>query len=117
MRTIPEVVENIKNILNDAERTQDGECLVDIDDLVNEILTINSKNERKCEECAGCTNWLCDCANTRDIAIDEFAEALTNKLVLKYGNATPTEQYVALQVTDWIKEIAEQLKNNDLTEG
>lgn len=47
MRTIPEVVENIKNILNDAERTQDGECLVEIDDLVNEILVINSSQTEK----------------------------------------------------------------------
>lgn len=42
MRAIPEVVEDIKNILNDAERTQDGECLVYIDELANEILVINS---------------------------------------------------------------------------
>lgn len=49
MRTIPEVVENIKNILNNAERTQDGECLVEIDDLVNEILVINSSNKNNCE--------------------------------------------------------------------
>lgn len=43
-------------------------------------------------------------------AIDEFAEALKNKLVLRYGHATPTEQYVAIQATDWCDEIAEQLK-------
>ena len=64
MRTIPEVVEDIKNILNDAERTQDGECLVDIDDLVNEILVINSNIRYKAIEeamekaakaiCVGC---------------------------------------------------------------
>jgi len=46
MRTIPEVSEEIKKILNDVERTQecDGETLVAIDELVNEILTINSLN-------------------------------------------------------------------------
>ena len=43
-------------------------------------------------------------------AIDEFAEWLKNKLVLRYGSATPTEQYVAMQVTDWCNEIAEQSK-------
>ena len=43
MRTIPEVIEDIKNILNEIERTEEcaGETLVDIDELVNEILTIN----------------------------------------------------------------------------
>lgn len=43
-------------------------------------------------------------------AIDEFAEQLGNLLVLRYGNATPTEQYVAMQVTDWCGKIAEQMK-------
>ena len=42
--------------------------------------------------------------------IDEFAEQLKNKLVLRYGSATPTEQYVAMQVTEWCNEIAEQMK-------
>ncbi len=43
-------------------------------------------------------------------AIDEFAERMKNNLVLRYGNATATEQYVAMQATDWCNEIAEQLK-------
>lgn len=49
MRTIPEVVEDIKDILNNIERAEhcDGETLVDIDELVNEILTISTyKGER-----------------------------------------------------------------------
>lgn len=43
MRTIPEVAKDIKSILNNIERTQEcnGETLVNIDELVNEILTIN----------------------------------------------------------------------------
>ena len=43
-------------------------------------------------------------------AIVEFAEQMKNKLVVRYGNATPTEQYVAMQVTDWCIEIAESMK-------
>ena len=35
-----------------------------------------TENERKCEDCAGCTNWKCDCANIRDMAITEFAERM-----------------------------------------
>lgn len=46
----------------------------------------------------------------RNKAIEEFAEWLKNKLVLRYGNATLTEQYVAMQVTDWCNEIAESMK-------
>lgn len=43
-------------------------------------------------------------------AIDEFAELLKGNLIRKYANATLTQQYVALQVTDWCNEIAEQMK-------
>lgn len=49
----------------------------------------------------------------RNNAIDEFAKRLKNKLVVKYGNATPIEQYVALQVTDWCNEIADQMKGGE----
>ena len=42
--------------------------------------------------------------------IDNFAELLKDKLVQKYANARLEQQYVALQVTDWCKEIAEKLK-------
>ena len=48
MRTIPEVAEDIKSILNNIECTQEcnGETLVDIDELVNEILTINCYKDK-----------------------------------------------------------------------
>lgn len=44
MRTIPEVVEAVLNILNEAERTEEcnGDMLCDINELMGEILTINS---------------------------------------------------------------------------
>lgn len=69
------------------------------------------KDKPKCDECAGCTAWKCDCANIRETAITEFAEKLKNKLVLKYGNASVAQQYVAMQVTAWCAEIAKELKH------
>ena len=49
MRTIPEVAEGIKSILNNIERTEncDGETLVDINELVDEILTISTYKGKK----------------------------------------------------------------------
>lgn len=49
MRTIPEVVEDIKSILNNIERTEncDGETLVDINEFADEILTINTYKPNK----------------------------------------------------------------------
>lgn len=46
----------------------------------------------------------------RNKAIDDFAELLKGNLIRKYANANLTQQYVALQVTDWCNEITEQLK-------
>lgn len=37
------------------------------------------ENERKCEDCGGCTAWKCDCANVRANAIDEFVNAVKEK--------------------------------------
>lgn len=34
------------------------------------------ESELKCKDCAGCTNWLCDCANERARAIDEFVKEI-----------------------------------------
>lgn len=49
MRTIAECVEDIKSILNNVERTQEytGETSVDINELVDEILSINAVRENQ----------------------------------------------------------------------
>ena len=49
-------------------------------------------------------------ADIRATVIEEFVEIMKSNLILKYANATPTEQYVAMQVDAWCKEIPEQLK-------
>ena len=80
-------------------------------DLINYIRTIEKNWENQLItndiQYNNCKRLL---AEERNKAIDEFAERLKNKLVLRYGNATVTEQYVAIQATDWCNEIAEQLK-------
>lgn len=62
------------------------------------------ENERKCQDCAGCTNWKCDCANERAYAIDKFAEALHLK---EFDNEYGTN--IVLTPKD-VDEIAEQMK-------
>lgn len=48
MRKIHEVVEDIKSILNNIERTEEctGETLVDINELVDEILSIDASKQK-----------------------------------------------------------------------
>ena len=41
-----------------------------------EEFKVLKENQSKCEDCAGCTNWKCDCANIRTMAIDEFADKI-----------------------------------------
>ena len=63
-------------------------------DAIIEIITIAKKMEgiinrqnaeierlsHKCEDCAGCTMWKCDCLIIKDEAIKEFAERLKPRL-------------------------------------
>lgn len=52
MRTIPEVAEDILNILDEAERTEEcnRDTLCDINELVGEILVINSETSKAREK-------------------------------------------------------------------
>lgn len=34
------------------------------------------RSKNRCEDCAGCTQWLCDCSNKRAEAIKDFQEKL-----------------------------------------
>lgn len=58
----------------------------------------------------------CVIEEIRNKAIDDFAELLKGNLIRKYANANITQQYVALQVTDWCNEIADQLKGGGVNE-
>ena len=49
----------------------------------DEIDRVEAEVERlqnKCEDCAGCTQWLCDCANERNYVVEKFAERAKEKL-------------------------------------
>ncbi len=43
----------------------------------------------KCEDCAGCTQWLCDCSNERTQAIKEYTEKLIFEIVNRPAKANP----------------------------
>ena len=60
MRTIVECVENIKNILNRAEQAEecDGDTLVEINELADEILTINARRKKNSDVNNVWTVWI-----------------------------------------------------------
>ena len=67
----------------------DGDCfeeLIEKQNLLDLIKRLQAENERlknKCEDCAGCSEWKCDCSNIRK----EFAEnsvERVEKAKLKY---------------------------------
>ena len=62
------------------------------------------ENQCKCEDCAGCTVWKCDCANIRQQAIDEFANVLKENY--DYLPQILSQEAFGL----YIDEYAEQLK-------
>lgn len=50
----------------------------------------------------------------RNEAINEFAELLKHKLMMKYGSETSTEQDVAMQVSNLSNEIARQMNEGKI---
>lgn len=70
------------------------------------------ENERNCKDCAGCTNWNCDCANVRAMAIDEFGEELNKKIsefVLEHKDNLDFASGISV-AWNMVDEIAEQMK-------
>ena len=70
------------------------------------------KSLPRCEECAGCTNWLCDCANVRNKAIDEFVEKLSTNVESFQAevNGIKADLMTEDYFHEYIWEIAEQMK-------
>ena len=59
----------------------------------------------KCEDCAGCTSWKCDCANIKAEAIKEFAKMLrANKIKGEF--AQRDDCYVNVINIDQLEEMA-----------
>ena len=57
------------------------DCLVKMYEAIGTVDEFKAlkESELKCKDCAGCTNWKCDCANERDYAITQFANFLHEK--------------------------------------
>ena len=85
MRTIAECVEDIKSILNNVERTQEytGETSVDINELVDEILSLNgTKDEARKPTYEGdgyyngelvLDTWICpNCNKSYEVDYDDY---------------------------------------------
>lgn len=72
------------------------------------------ENQRKCEDCAGCTNWKCDCANIREQAITEFYDKVLN--FEDYIEPKGTSEFGAVllysgkDITNMIVKIAEEMR-------
>ena len=78
---------------------------------LNEVLKfIDDTNISKLDACELKSRIVDVICTERKKAVDDFTELLEGNLLRKYANANLTQQYVALQVTDWCNEIAEQLK-------
>ena len=53
-------------------------------DLINRQRAEIERLSHKCDDCAGCTQWICDCANIEAEAIKEFAER-AKEIKVKYA--------------------------------
>lgn len=68
------------NELCERQRISIAESFVKENQLKDRIAEL----EHKCDDCAGCTQWKCDCANIEMHAVEQFAERLKEKMTVHY---------------------------------
>ena len=56
-----------------------------------------------CDDCAGCTEWICDCSNIRAEPITELVDRFKNVVVSKY-------EYTDVRVFKDLDQIAKEMK-------
>ena len=78
-----------------------------MDDKIKELTEENERLSHHCDDCAGCTQWKCDCSNIRDEAITEFAEKLQYTLCI--NNEDNTEYFDYAYTLETIDQIAKEL--------
>ena len=59
-----------------------------------------------CDDCAGCTQWKCDCSNIRAEAIDEFVR----RIKAHFDTYSEDEEAHALYVRSLVDQIAKEMK-------
>ena len=72
------------------------------------------ENQRKGEDCAGCTVWKCDCANEKEHAIDEFANFIHEKAKENNGLrlSSETKSWTHASIFDYVKEFKDKETNS-----
>jgi hypothetical protein len=69
--------------------------------------------ENKCNDCAGCTQWKCDCANIKTAALEQFAERL-KEMAYKSTDWSHGEHPLVVEV-DYIDEVLEEITDDRQT--
>lgn len=75
------------------------------------------ENQRNCKDCAGCTNWKCDCANERDYAITQFANFLHEKAKENNGLrlSSKTRSWTHPCIFDYLEEFKNEQTSKEET--
>ena len=60
-----------------------------------------------CDECAGCTQWKCDCLNIKVEAYEEFAERLKSFLLLNHQGEMSVVSYE--DINNLLKELKRKI--------
>lgn len=102
-RTEPFTLDEVFSFIDDTSISEMDAC-----ELKSRIVDMVQADKPKCEDCAGCTTWKCDCANIRAKAIDDFLE----KICEKYTEEERQRNYkqYCCNIKNELADIAEQLK-------
>ena len=75
-------------------------------DLINRQRVEIEKLANKCDDCAGCTQWECDCSLIKDELVKEFANRL-KAMLTPYPEVPFCEMVGSLDIDALVKEITE----------
>lgn len=134
-RTCPEYIKNALALINSQEQRigelteksknfeQAYDCMhsacLELSDkcdrLTKENERLRSFNSAKCEDCAGCTSWKCDCANIEAYAVEKYKSAIIEYYSkLKYQ---PTKEHpIKHTQIEYLFAVLDQIAK-DMTEG
>lgn len=89
-----------------------GDAILLIKELTEENERLRGFNSAKCEDCAGCTSWKCDCANIEAQAKADTVRKMQDRLIAEFRKDDRMNYYLRMTLDQIAKEMVDGEKDN-----
>lgn len=105
---------------DDCPAFKDGKCTTSCEwittelpkrilDFINRLKADNERLTNRCDDCAGCTQWKCDCSNIKTEAYQEFAERLIIAIDERISDSIKEQNPHLFVIKTLIKDIEKEM--------